>query len=255
MASHLMVDFEGAVGRVYPELFRFAMALTRSADLAGDLTHDTVVRGLSRLDTFTGDERALGAWMRTILHNLAIDRHRRDGRELSVEEVELWWREDEYTVDPVDFALQLESREELEDALTRLPFIYRVMVILHDAEGWTVKEIADLQQIGLPAAKQRLRRGRMALVSALAGAAERKVALDGVPMRCWDARRHVSDLLDGVLDVKTSKMVHRHLETCPTCPPLYASLVSTTETLGAMRDPDSVIPPEVVERINSILQG
>ena len=249
-----MIDFQAAFERAYPDLYRFALALTRNRDLAGDLTHDTVVRGLSRLDTFTGDEDGLGAWLRTILHNLAIDRSRRSGREISVEDVEESWRDDYYTVDPVDFALQLESREELEDALTRLPFIYRIMVILHDGEGWTVQEVADLQQIGLPAAKQRLRRGRMALVSALAGAAERKVALEGVPMRCWDARQHVSDLLDGVLDEETSKMVHRHLETCPTCPPLYASLVSTTERLGALRDPDSVIPPELIQRINSLFQ-
>lgn len=83
-----------------------------------------------------------------------------------------------------------QTREELEDALARLPFIYRSVVMLHDVEGWTVAEIADLLELGLPAAKQRLRRGRMMLVTALAEGQERRIGLKGVPMRCWDARQH-----------------------------------------------------------------
>ena len=54
---------------------------------------------------------------------------------------------------------QAETREELEDALIRLPFIYRSAVVLHDVEGLTASEIADAQDIGLASAKQRLRGG------------------------------------------------------------------------------------------------
>ncbi len=35
-----------------------------------------------------------------------------------------------------------EMRDELEDALARLPVVYRVAVVLHDAIGWTAPEIA-----------------------------------------------------------------------------------------------------------------
>jgi len=41
-----------------------------------------------------------------------------------------------------------------------LPVIYRTVVVLQDAEGMTVAEIAVIQAVRLPAAKQRLRRGR-----------------------------------------------------------------------------------------------
>ena len=112
-----------------------------------------------------------------------------------------------------------------------------------------MQEIADLDEIGLPAAKQRLRRGRMALVSALATGAERRHALKGVPMRCWDARQHVSDYLDGTLDTDTARTVEAHLERCPTCPPLYAALVGVHDAVGKLRDTDSVIPPPVAERL------
>ncbi|HEX9864146.1 MAG TPA: sigma-70 family RNA polymerase sigma factor [Acidimicrobiia bacterium] len=233
-------------------LYRFALTITRDPHLAADLVQDTFVRALERSDQYRG-EAPLRAWLRQILHNLAIDRARRAAKEMVVEDVEENWHDDAYTVDPAAVAERTLTREELEDGLARLPFIYRVVVILHDVEGWTVRQIAEVQDISLPAAKQRLRRGRMSLVSALAEGHERRKQLEGVPMRCWDARQHVSDYLDGTLDEATAHLVEAHLEVCPTCPPLYAALVGAHQSLGALRDPDAVIPPQLEQRIQSLL--
>ena len=231
-----------------PGLYRFARALVRDEHLAADLTQDTLARAIERSDQYRSDA-PLGAWLKRILRNLATDRARRSAREVIVDDVEARWHDDDYTVDPAEVTDRATTREELEDALARLPFIYRSAVLLHDVEGWTVQEIADLEDLGLPAAKQRLRRGRMALVSALAAGAERRHALQGVPMRCWDARQHVSDYLDGTLDPATARTVESHLERCPTCPPLYAALVGVHEAVGVLRDGDAVIPPVVAERL------
>lgn len=233
-------------------LYRFAMSITRDPSQAGDLVQDTFIRALERSDQYRGDA-PLGAWLRRILHNLAIDRARRAAHEVIVEEIEERWQDDDYTVDPEAVALRAETRQELEDALVRLPFIYRVAVILHDVEGWTVRDIAETADISLPAAKQRLRRGRMSLVSALAEGHERRKQLEGVPMRCWDARKHISDYLDGTLEQAIARMVESHLETCPTCPPLYAALVDAHGRLGSLRDSDTVIPPELEEAIRHTL--
>ena len=235
-------------------LYRFALSITRDRDLAADLVQDTFVRAMQSSDQYRGDA-PIGAWLRRILHNLAIDRARRAVREVIVEEVEDDWMDDNYTVDPAAIAVRTQTREELEDALARIPFIYRATVILHDVEGWTVRQIGELQEISLPAAKQRLRRGRMALVSALAHGHERRKQLEGVPMRCWDARQHVSDYLDGTLTAPTAHLVESHLEVCPTCPPLYAALVDAHAQLGGLRDPNAVIPPDLEGRIRSVLDA
>ena len=95
--------------------------------------------------------------------------------------------------------------------------------------------------VSLPAAKQRLRRGRMMLVSALASSDGRREASLAQPMRCWQARRHVSSYLDGELDEATKSMVEGHLAGCPTCPPLYTSLVGIRATMGELRDADAVV--------------
>jgi RNA polymerase sigma-70 factor, ECF subfamily len=142
-----------------------------------------------------------------------------------------------------------ELRDELEDALARLPLVYRVAVVLHDGLGWTGPEIAAATSAGLSATKQRPRRGRMMLVSALAENDERRLAGLAQPLRCWRARRHVSGYLDGELDAVTASAVEAHLERCPTCPPLYASLVGVRATLGGPRDPDTVVEDGIAARI------
>lgn len=233
-------------------LYGLALSITRDPHLASDLVQDTMVRAIERADQFRGDSSKL-SWLKRILYNIAVDRGRKSAREVLVDEVEDAWMQDDYTVDPQGVAEQAELRSDLEDALLRLPFTHRSAVVLHDVEQWKVREIAEIQGISLPAAKQRLRRGRMALVTALAEGAERKHRLKTVPMRCWDARAHVSDYLDGELDARVARTVEEHLEVCPTCPPLYMALVSSQEQLGALRDPDSVLPPDVGERVREIL--
>ncbi len=166
--------------------------------------------------------------------------------------VEQDWADDAWTVAPERVLERAELRDDLEDALARVPVILRVPVVLHDALGWTGPEIADALGIGLPAAKQRLRRGRMVLVSALADDAQRRASL-AQPLRCWRARRHVSAYLDGELDSETRTAVEAHLASCPTCPPLYASLVGVRAQMEGLRDPDSVIEGAVSERIRTRL--
>lgn len=242
-----------------PGLLRYARTLTRDPDGADDLVQETIVRALERADSYRG-QAALGTWLHRILHNLAVDAGRRrrevpvgdplsDPDEDAVVAIEAKWADDAYTVDAAIVVERAATQAELFDALTRLPVIYRAAVVLHDVEGLTSAQIAEIHQIGLPAAKQRLRRGRMMLVTALATGVERRHALKGVPMRCWDARARVSDYLDEELPAPERRLVERHLEICPTCPPLYAGLVGVRSALGSLRDSNTVVPAPLAAKI------
>ena len=240
-------------------LYRYALGVTRDPDLAADVVQDTIVRALERRAQYRSDA-PLGHWLMRIAHNLIIDKGRRAGREvpadeLSIESIERSWSDDAYTVDAAEVVERAATRAELLDALVRLPFIYRSAVVLHDIEGLRVADIAEIQDVSLPAAKQRLRRGRMAMVSALAAGADRDAATRGVPMNCWDARTHVSDYMNGDLDAVTADLIESHLRVCPTCPPLYAALVGLQSAVGKLRDPDTVIDPQTEERIRTRLHG
>lgn len=243
--------FGALVAAQAPGLLRYALTLTGDPAQAEDAVSETMLRALERQDQFRG-EASLQTWLHQILHHLVIDRARRHARELSVSEVEDHWRDSNYTVDPAIVAERAAERAELQDALLRLPFTHRVVVVLHDAEGWRLPEIAALLGIGLPAAKQRLRRGRMMLVSALAEGQERHMANEGVPMSCWQARGSVSDYIDGGLGSAERSLLEAHLAGCATCPPLLAGLLGVRASLGGLRDPDSVIPPQLAQRIRDL---
>ncbi len=244
--------FATALVAELPRLVHLAARLVRDADLAEDCAQETIVGAWRRRDQLR-DPSALTAWLRRSLVNRVIDRARASRDELDIDAVEADWHDDHWSVAPDRVLERAELRDELEDALTRLPAVYRVAVLLHDAVGWTAAEIAAATGAGLPATKQRLRRGRMMLVSALAEDDARRRASEAQPLRCWRARRHVSGYLDGDLDEATKAAVEAHLETCPTCPPLYASLVGVRATLGGLRDPDSVVEDAIARRVRERL--
>lgn len=244
--------FAGRLAEELPRLVRLATRLLRDADAAEDCAQETILGAWRRRGQLR-EPAALPAWLRRSLVNRVVDRSRRHHDELDIATVESDWRDDSYTVMPERVLERAELRDELEDGLARLPVIYRLPVVLHDALSWTGAEIASAMGIGLPATKQRLRRGRMMLVSALAEDDARRQASLAQPMHCWRARRHVSAYLDGELDDATKATVERHLESCPTCPPLYASLVGVRTTLGGQRDPDSVVEDQIAGRIRDQL--
>ncbi|MGK2852721.1 MAG: sigma-70 family RNA polymerase sigma factor [Microbacteriaceae bacterium] len=237
-----------------PGLLRYAHSLSSDPGRAEDLVQETLTRALQRAGQFRG-EASLATWLHRILHNLAIDAARRErevpAQDVVADEVERRWQEDAYTVDAVEVAARAETRTGLLEALTHLPVTYRSAVLLHDAEAMTMAQVATVQGVSLPAAKQRLRRGRMMLVSELARGHERREALKGVPLRCWEARKQVSDYIDGELDPQVARRVQMHLEKCPTCPPLYAAIVVTIDAVHDLtgRDPDTVIPPALIQRL------
>jgi hypothetical protein len=74
-------------------------------------------------------------------------------------------------------------------------------------------------------------------------------------MRCWDARRKISDYLDDGHSASDRVLVEPRCEACPTCPTLCAALVGTRDALGALRDADTVVPLALADRIKKLLLG
>lgn len=245
-------EFDSQLTAELPRLSGLALHLVHDPATAEELAQEAALRAWSRRGQLR-DGAPIGPWLNRILVNLVIDRARSRRDELTITDIEERWHDDDYTVDPERVMARAELRDELEDALVRLPAGYRAVVVLHDAVGWTVAEIADSLRIGLPAAKQRLRRARMMLVSALGEGDPKRTASLAQPMRCWQARRHVSGYLDGELAPAQRLAVEQHLAVCPTCPPLYAALVGVRASLGALRDPDSVVPDQIAGRIQASL--
>jgi RNA polymerase sigma-70 factor (ECF subfamily) len=246
---------EDQLAAALPGLWAYARALTRDEDGAADLVQETALAAWEKAHQFRG-EAGVATWLHRIMYHRFIDATRRrlpvpigDDELLAANEEA--WADDAYTVSAEVVLERAEDRDALQEALIRLPASHRSAVLLHDLEGMTAAEVAEVQRIGVPAAKQRIRRGRQLLVSALASGVERRAALGGVPLNCWTARSRILDYLDDDLSAGERTQVERHLAGCPTCPALYASIVGVTGALAAMRDPDSVIPEWIAERVRT----
>lgn len=238
-----------------PGLLRYARALTRDPVAAEDLVQDTVVRALERAADFRGDSSP-ATWLHRILHHRFVDvvrAQRADPTDddLLAERVESAWRADDYTVDAQVVLERAEDAAQLRDALEP-PTCRRPTArpsSCTTSRDSTAAQVADIQQVSVAAAKQRISRGRAMLVSELARETQRRVALRGVPLRCWDARSRVGTTSTTSSPLAERAQLESHLAACPTCPALYTGLVGVRSALGSLRDPDTVVPAAIAERL------
>ena len=146
-----------------PRVYRLAFRLTGDADLAREFTQDTFVRAFGQLSRFRGDS-ALSTWLHritvTVVANAMRKVKRFRERETDLEDVHPLGS-DSTGVDPV-------LRERLHRAITQLPEIYRTTVIMHDIEGYTHTEIAEVLGVAEGTCKSRLSQARAQLRVALA---------------------------------------------------------------------------------------
>lgn len=250
--SGAKLKFEQLVEDHSDAIFRYARWLGASPSDAQDLVQEVYLRAWQKRDQL--DEIAAPrAWLRQILHNAFIDRVRVSRYELDVLDVESLWQDEGYTVDLAEVLSSKESVEAIRAALFDLPFTHRSVVILHDLEDFTVAQVAAELSISLAAAKQRLRRGRMMLITAMSRDTGTR-AIEPGGIGCWEAREMISPFIDNELGEAEKSRVHSHLDSCPTCPALFASMVTVNEVMSSdRRDPDESINPALSQKVQSYL--
>ena len=156
--------FERMAEGVFPSLYGTALRLTRSPEDASDLSQEALVRAYEAFDRFDG--RNFKAWMLRILTNLYINRYRklqRTGRASSLDE--------EDAPEPVAAAEEAPDRAvfdemlgaEVEEALAKVPDVFRLTVILSDIEGMSYDEVAEATDVPVGTVRSRLARGRAIL--------------------------------------------------------------------------------------------
>lgn len=162
-------SFGELVRREAPRLLRVAQQLV-GPEAAEDVVQEAMINAWRGLQSFEG-RSAFGTWLHRITVNAALrSRRRRHPAAADVEPLALLerWADPEYRVDPELVAVRNSQAETLRAVLDQLPEGYRLALILHDAEGLSASELAELTGIPLGTAKSNIRRGRMALVSLLA---------------------------------------------------------------------------------------
>jgi RNA polymerase sigma-70 factor (ECF subfamily) len=151
-----------------PGLRAFAISLTRSMERAEDLVQETVLRAISRQESFELGTN-LQAWLTTILRNCFYSLHRQARREVEDSD-------GSYAASLVSLPEQ-EGRVtfgELQLALAKLPQNQREALLLVGLEGTAYDDAAEALGVKIGTIKSRVNRARVRLAE-LMGLSEDEV--------------------------------------------------------------------------------
>jgi RNA polymerase sigma-70 factor (ECF subfamily) len=150
--------------RIYTFLLRFLA----DPELADDVTQEVFTKAFHALPDLERGTKVL-PWLYRVASNSAIDHHRRRKRFTWLRMGEIEATASEPRV--VDSSGQVAEREHVQAVLRALPPENSVALLLHVLEGYSYKEIADIQGVTMTAVRSRIARARVAFK---AGYGERK---------------------------------------------------------------------------------
>lgn len=142
-----------------PALYRLALRLLGGdASTAEDVVQETWIRAVERMAAFRGDA-PMRTWLSGFVVRVAQETMRGSARTVE-QDLELVPGDDRQLSGAID-------RVDLERAIAALPPGFRSVLVLHDVQGHTHDEIAELLGIVVGTSKSQLARARAALRLAL----------------------------------------------------------------------------------------
>ena len=145
-----------------PRVYSLAYRLSGDAEKAREFTQDTFIRAFSRLAQFRGDA-AFSTWLHRITVTVVSNARRsevRIAREVALDEAS-----------SIEMSAP-EAEPDLKDCIARavgdLSEAYRTTLVMHDMEGYTHAEIAEILGVPEGTCKSRLSAARAQLREALA---------------------------------------------------------------------------------------
>jgi RNA polymerase sigma-70 factor (ECF subfamily) len=157
-------------GHVRP-LYRYAYRWTGDVDQAEDLVQETLARLYAELPRLRTIEK-VRPWAARVMYRIFVDGLRRAQRSPVVfvgrsgstsalldDDGEAQEAADE-TWDPSELTERAFERERLAAAWAHLHIQHRVVLSLHEIEGYSLEEVAQIVEVPLGTAKSRLNRAR-----------------------------------------------------------------------------------------------
>ena len=167
-----MADLERVYGS---KIYQLAYRHMRNHEDAEEVAQDVLLRVFQKIGAFRG-EAALSSWIYRITFNTAMSRLRsgKFRRPLEVSQEDLRAPADIDGSRPTreapdwssladDEVYRAQLRQRLVGALTELPPIYRVPVVLRDVQGLSTDEASAILKVKPQTLKSRLHRGRLIL--------------------------------------------------------------------------------------------
>src|SRR6202047_5261337 len=149
---------DGLLAEMRPELHRYCARMVGSVSDGEDVLQDALIKAVESLASAGAIGNPRG-WLFRIAHNTALDFLRRRNRQQarrSGEEVDM-------IADPADTVTSHQIASASLRTFMRLPVAQRSSVILMDMLGYSLRELCEVMDFSVPAAKAALHRGRTQL--------------------------------------------------------------------------------------------
>ncbi len=154
-----MLAFEALYRRHSGRVNAVCLRLTADKGRAEEAVQDVFVRVWERLGTFRG-ESAFGSWLHRLAINTVLQTMRSERRRVARVDS----ADDAGVVDAPAATPRVDEQIDLEAALARLPEHTRMVVVLHDVEGFTHEEIATMTGVPPGTVRSQLSRARRTLL-------------------------------------------------------------------------------------------
>ncbi|PWH14596.1 MAG: RNA polymerase subunit sigma-24 [Anaerolineae bacterium] len=168
-------EFARLVEIYYTPIYRLALKMLAREQDAEDVLQNTFLKALQHIGEFEG-RSTLSTWLYRIAANEALMFLRRKRPEVSIndeaEEADDSLPMPEQFTDwcclPEQEFATAEAKRQLDQAILKLPEKLRVVFLLRDIEGLSIKETSEVLNLTETAVKTRLLRARLALREYLA---------------------------------------------------------------------------------------
>lgn len=155
--------WEVLIRRHRTRIYRIALRMLGDADDAEDVTQEVVIQLLTALAGFTGAS-TFTTWLYRIVVNRSLNHRRRQRPTRPLLEA------DQPAVEGPERVVMDRGRVTATgQALTRLAAPLRTALVLHEIEGLSYQEVADILAVSEPTVRGRIYRARRALLHELRG--------------------------------------------------------------------------------------
>lgn len=152
------VAFRALYDQNVERTFRVIFRMVGEESAARDYTQEAFIRAFRKLEQFRGDA-AFSTWLHRIAVSVTLNGLRRRKRMRSRERS----LDDAVGLAAPDRRAEPELRERIREAVDGLSEIYRTVFLMHDLEGFTHEEIAQVLGVAVGTSKARLSRARAQL--------------------------------------------------------------------------------------------
>jgi RNA polymerase sigma-70 factor (ECF subfamily) len=150
--------------------YRFARSLCKDEADADDLVQETYLKALRAFDSYQEGTNCK-AWLLRIMRNTFINNVRAGQRGVRLDDIPSYgllqafenMGKSHKNEEPEASVIRQATKEDIEEALEKLPSEFRSVIVLADVEGFSYKEIADIMGTPIGTVMSRLFRARRML--------------------------------------------------------------------------------------------